>query len=181
MAEIPVEKKASMTWLWVLLAILVAALLVWWAAAEDDDVEVAIADTAPVAAVEADAETIADTQTNAEASPMILSAIVARPQSNIGREFMGEVDVSGPLTDRGFWIESDGARMFALIVDQPREVPLDINAGQRLRITGETVREGGVISNLEGAALKESTLDVLQDGEVFMLVNESDIEILSRA
>lgn len=181
MAEIPVRKKTSSTWIWVLLAVIVAALLIWWAAASDDDAEVAVADTAPMEAVETATPTVADTQTSAEASPVTLSAILAQPQTYIGREYTGEVDVSGPLTDRGFWIESDGVRMFALIIDQPREVPLDINAGQRLRITGGTVREGGVVTDLEGVELKENTRDVLQGEDVFMLVDESDIEILSRA
>lgn len=37
MAEIPVEKKSSYTWLWILLALLLAALLLWWLL--DDDVD----------------------------------------------------------------------------------------------------------------------------------------------
>lgn len=36
MAEIPVEKKSSNTWIWLLLAAILVALLVWWFAAEDD-------------------------------------------------------------------------------------------------------------------------------------------------
>lgn len=45
MAEIPVEKKSSMNWLWVLLALLVAALLLWWLLDDNDNNQV----TEPVA------------------------------------------------------------------------------------------------------------------------------------
>lgn len=37
MAEIPVEKKSSLGWLWILLALLLAALLLWWILGSDDD------------------------------------------------------------------------------------------------------------------------------------------------
>lgn len=175
MAEIPVTRKSSVPWLWMLLAAILAALIIWWIAAEADDVETAIDETATSEAVRP------DRQANSEALPMTLAAIVAQPQSYIGREFSGEAGVAGPLTDRGFWIESDGARMFALIIDQPKEFPLDINAGQQLRINGGTIREGGAVFDVEGAALKENTLEVLQNQNVFLLVDESRIEILSRS
>ena len=43
MAEIPVEKKSSMTWLWLLLAAILAALLIWWITADEDDAEPVLA------------------------------------------------------------------------------------------------------------------------------------------
>ena len=51
MAEIPVEKKSSMTWLWLLLAAILAALLIWWITADEDDADPVLAETA----IEADA------------------------------------------------------------------------------------------------------------------------------
>lgn len=41
MADIPVEKKSSMKWLWVLLALIIAALLLWWLLDDNDDAQVA--------------------------------------------------------------------------------------------------------------------------------------------
>ena len=173
MVEIPVEKKSSMAWLWILLAPILAALLIWWIMADDGTVETTVDQTA--------VETVdADTQTNAQPLPMTLAAITASPQSYVGQEFSGEVDVTGPLTDRSFWIENDGARMFALIIDQPREVPLDINAGQQLAISGGTIRAGGTVSDVEGVPLDEDTLEVLRDQDVFLIVDENNIEILDR-
>lgn len=174
MAEIPVEKKSSMAWLWVLLALIVAALLFWLLAAGDDDVDPVVANTTETEMVETDAPIAAD------AMPMTLTAILAQPQSYIGQQFSGEVGVSGPLTDRGFWIENDGARMFALIMDEPREVPVDIDAGQRLRISGGTIRAGGEVGELEGAPLDDDTRAVLAEQDVFLIVDEARIEILER-
>ena len=177
MAEIPVEKKSSLTWLWLLLAALLIALLIWWLASSGDDgVEPALADTAAVETV----ETSGPEGAAAGAADLTLAAIMEQPQSYIGQQFTGEVAVAGPLTDRGFWIENNGARMFALIVDEPREVPLDINPGQRLQISGGTIREGGDVTEVDGAPIDDDTRAVIADQAAFMLVDEAQIEILER-
>ena len=41
MAEIPVEKKSSLAWLWVLLGLILAALILWWLLSGDDEPEAA--------------------------------------------------------------------------------------------------------------------------------------------
>ena len=175
MAEIPVEKKSSSkTWLWLLLAALLVVLIIWWLSAADDDVEPVVVDTAPIESVET-------VEPALMAGEMTLAAILAQPQAYIGQEFTGEVDVGGPLTDRGFWVENDGARMFAIIIDEPREVPLDINPGQRLQVTGGMIREGGDVGDVDGVPLDADTRAVLQDQAAFMMVDESNIEILESA
>ncbi|WP_299307007.1 hypothetical protein [uncultured Croceicoccus sp.] len=174
MAEIPVEKKSSKSWLWILLALILGALILWWILADDDDdVEMLTTDTEV-------SETV-DTATPTMASEMTIAAIAANPQAYIGQEFTGEVDVGGPLTDRGFWVENDGARIFALIIDEPREVPLDINPGQRLSVSGGTIREAGEMTDVEGVPLDEDTRNVLADQDVFMIVDEANIDIIDEA
>lgn len=174
MAEIPVQKKSSMSWLWLLLGLLLVALIIWWLLADDDEVETDVVDSTVVEQV----EPVTGPETGE--LPMTLTAILAQPQSYFGKQFTGEVDVDGPLTDRGFWIENDGARMFAILIDEPREVPLDINAGQRLQVSGGVIRDADDISNIEGVPLDEDTKTVLNDQAVFMIVNEDDIKILER-
>ncbi|PHR19807.1 MAG: hypothetical protein COA41_06505 [Sphingopyxis sp.] len=174
MAEIPVQKKSSMSWLWLLLGLLLVALIIWWLLADDDEVETDVIDSTVVEQV----EPVTGPETGE--LPMTLAAILAQPQSYVGQQFSGEVDVGGPLTDRGFWIENDGARMFAIIIDEPREVPLDINAGQRLQVSGGVIRDADDISNIEGVPLDEDTKMVINDQAVFMIVNEDNIEILER-
>lgn len=173
MAEIPVQKKSSMAWLWILLALVLLGLVIWWATAGDDDEELA----EPVAA-EQQADGTADLTA---ADGPTLAAILANPSQFFGSEFSGEVTVGDTLTDRGFWIESDGSRLFSLIVDEPREVPKDINAGQRLRISGGMIRDASSLSDLEGRELEANTREVIAGQEVIMVVDEADIEILQQS
>lgn len=53
MADIDVERKSGMGWLWWVLGLLLLALLLWWifAAADDDEAEVAVVDPVAVPAV----------------------------------------------------------------------------------------------------------------------------------
>lgn len=177
MAEIPVEKKSSRTWLWLLLAAILVVLLIWWLSSGNDNVvdEDAVA-TAPAGTLDTVDQSAMD-----PAGPMTLAAILAQPQSYIGQTFTGEVGVDGPLTDRGFWVQNDGARMFAIIIDEPREVPMDINAGQQLMVSGGRIHEGGAVSDVEGVPLDQDTLDVIADQAAFMIVDEANIEILQGA
>jgi hypothetical protein len=170
-----------MKWLWWLIAAIVVALLIWWIAGDDDDAESVVNDTQTVEAVNADRQVNADAQSSADNGALTLATIMAQPQSHVGREFSGEVGVAGPITDRGFWVESDGARLFALVVDQPAEVPIDINAGQRLRIDGGTIRKGGDAPDVKGVPLDDDTLKIIADQDVFMVVNEKSIDILKKS
>ena len=175
MAEIPIEKKSSKAWIWILLAAVLLALLLWWLLADNND---DAAMTEPVAV-----EQTAEVATTApEAGTMTIASILANPSAFYGREgFTGEVDVGGPLTDRGFWIENDGQRMLAIIIDQPREVPMDINAGQKLRISGGTVRNPADVENLPGVPLDQDTINAMQGQEAVLVVDESNIEIVEGA
>lgn len=181
MAEIPVEKHSSTKWLWWLIAAILVALLIWWIAGDDDDAESVVNDTQTVEAVNADRQVNADAQSGANGGVLTLATIMAQPQSYVGREFSGEVGVAGPITDRGFWIENDGARMFALVVDQPAEVPIDINAGQRLTIDNGTIRKAGDAPDVKGVPLDDDTLKIIADQDVFLVVNEKSIDILKKS
>ncbi|AOL23224.1 hypothetical protein Ga0102493_112207 [Erythrobacter litoralis] len=183
MAEIPVEKKSGgKGWLWLILLLLIVAAIAWWlleeaAEGDLDDDEVAIERTEPVIT-----DTDTDTAQMAGAGAMTIAAITADPSAFYGREgFSGTVTVGGPLTDRGFWIENGGARMFAIVIDQPRERPVDINVGATLDITGGTVRNPGEIEDLTGDALDQDTIDAMEGQQAVLVVSESDIDISDEA
>ena len=179
MAEIPVERKSgSKWWLWLIL-LLLAVALIWWLLAEGDDPEVEAVDTV---AVEESADL--DSVDAAATGEMTLAASLANPSSYYGMEgFTGEVEVGGPLTDRGFWIENEGARMFAIVIDDPAERPIDINPGATLRLNGGTVRDPATISaaDIEGDALDEDTMNAISDQEAVLLIDESNMEITDAA
>lgn len=182
MAEIPVERKTAW-WPWMLLAlVLLAALLFWLATAADDDDSVI--DTTAELSDASDRATVVNedlpTATVAEAS-YALSDVVENPTEFIGRDdFRGEVSVPSVPTDRGFWIEADGARLFAVLIDGPREVPVDVNVGQQLRVAKGMLRDATFIADIPGEELEADTLAILEDQDVYLVVHEDDIEITSR-
>ncbi len=173
MAEIPVEKKRNKAWLWIIPLIILAALLIWWISDNDDR---AYTDR-PVAQETSD---MARTAAN-RASDLTVSAILANPASYIGRDdFSADVSTPEVPTDRGFWVEQDGKRMFAIVIDEPRERPIDINPGQNLRITNGMVRDAEFLKNLPGEPIDEDTRSLAESQGAFLVVDENNIEITSR-
>ncbi|MBB3035245.1 hypothetical protein [Alteriqipengyuania lutimaris] len=168
-----------MKWLWIVLLALLAALVLWWLLADDDGEQAA---GEPVAVEQGTDPEIADT--TAAAGAMTIGAILANPEAFYGEEgFEGTVTVGGPLTDRGFWIENDGARMFALVIDDPIDRTIDINTGATLRLDGGTIREGSTIAadEIEGDGLDQDTMDVIADQDAVLVIDESNITIEDEA
>ena len=180
MAEIPVERKSNKGWLWLLLVLLIIGAIIWWLLAEANEGEF---DDADEVAIEQNADTMSVDET-AQAGGMTIASILAAPEAHYGMDgFTGEFAVTGPLTDRGFWIEQDGSRMFALIIDQPREEPVDINQGARVSLDGGTIRDPEDIASgqIEGVPLDQGTLDAIAGQEAILLVNEDNITISEAA
>lgn len=176
MAEIPVEKKSSMGWLWVLLALLLLALLAWWLLSDDDDVEYVDND-----AVVATSEPVDTPEMIATAEGVTIGDVLGDPQAYLGRDdFQAEVIVptGAEMTDRGFFIEDNGARMFAIINDGPMEQPKDINPGQTLRISQGMLRDRTYLPQLSGDALDADTQALVDQQDIFLVVDEDNIQIL---
>ncbi|MDT0576729.1 hypothetical protein RM533_11130 [Croceicoccus sp. F390] len=119
MAEIPVEKKSSMSWLWIILAIIVLALLAWWIFSDDDDV-VATADNDVVA-------------TEAMAPAML--AVGERVD-------LDNVRVTSLAGDMAFNADVNGQNMLVVFNQVPTpgdatEGEYDINPGSMLNMEGE--------------------------------------------
>lgn len=172
MAEIHMEKKRSggMGWLWILLALLLIALLAWafW---PDDDVDV-------VEPVDQTSTYVAPVETPATTTgAATLAEINQNPAQWVGREYSGTVTVPEVPTDRGFWIEEDGTRMFAVLLDAPAEEPMDINPGQQLRLRA-TVRDQAYISQIPGEPMTAGTQNILENQQAYLVVGESAIEVL---
>lgn len=128
MAEIPVEKKSNMSWLWILLALVAAALLAWWLLADNDRDEVRYNDTDIVATAPAN-EMGADT----------VSALAIGETVNLDN-----VRVSSLAGDMAFNADINGENMLVLFNQVPTpndatEGEYDINPGSMVNISG-TVR-----------------------------------------
>lgn len=172
MADMDIQRKKTggMGWLWGLLALVLLALIIWWIWPDDEEVvedpEVA-AEMAPLPApiAEAPAVTIGD--------------VLGNPGAYVGQTFpRAEVTVAEVPTDRGFWIEDNGQRLFAVIIDDPAEQPKDINPGQTLRIDQGTLRDATFISNIQGAPLDSDTESIARQQDAYLVVDERHIHIL---
>ncbi|HET7322027.1 MAG TPA: hypothetical protein VFI96_06005 [Longimicrobiaceae bacterium] len=178
MADIDVQRKSGASWLWWVIGLIILALIIWWLVAYlGRDSEVApVATTAPVVTEPMSPATPVPAPTPEAGIPV--ADILANPASWDGRTVSGTVTVADVPTDRGFWIESNGQRLFALINDQPNEQPQNINPGQVLQITSATVMTSA--SEVPGT-LDTDTQGLLQGQPVFLDVDESNIELAQPA
>lgn len=194
MTEANRGKSRSNIWWWLVLLAFLAALVVWFIVRSDGNDEIAEADVAEtdiageMGSIEEppelfEGEDTAMTQpATAPGSELdvTLAAIVENPAAYVGTDGFDAQGVRVPEvpTDRGFWVENDGARMFALIIDNPQEVPKDINPGQTLDISGAMIRDASTISDdLPGDDLDQDTLNILNEQQAYLLVPEENIEI----
>jgi hypothetical protein len=177
-ADINVERKGPSIWPWII-GLIVLALLIW-ALTElfDDDADDLV--TEPIAD---DAAQVEPGPEPMDADAMLVvfpvGEIVADPAAFAGRRLSGEVRVTDVPTDRGFWIEQDGQRLFAILRDQPAEEPVDINPGQTLRISDATVLTATGIAPITGE-LDADTRGIVEGEDVVLSIDESNIEIVSR-
>lgn len=174
------EDPGRPKWLWILVIVVLVALpLIWWAS--DTDAERVETGAEIVGADTPGADPVTPPEPVAMEAGVSIADILARPTEFVGRsDFQDEVTVPEVPTDRGFWIEDQGERLFAVIIDNPSEVPKDINAGQQLRITEGMVRDATFLSQLPGEPIDADTRRILDGQDVFLVVDEEDIEILSR-
>lgn len=179
MAEIHIEKKerSGMGWLWAVLALLAVVLIAWWLW---PTAERGIAELTPLTPMTTTSGTATAAGTDTAAGIPTIATAVANPQAWVGRQFSGTVEVTDVPDDRGFWVEQDGSRMYALIIDQPAEKPVDINAGQRLEIREATFRDATHLPDLKGVPLTPSTERVVREQPIYLVLDETDLTIVDR-
>ncbi len=119
MAEIPVEKRSSNNWLWILLALLLVALLAWWLLSDDDT------------------DTVDYTQTDTVAAAPMAGALTVGQQIDLDN-----VEVTSLAGDMAFYIDMNGERVPVFFDQVPTpgtatEGRYDINPGSVVNIDGE--------------------------------------------
>ena len=175
MADIDLERKSGggKGWLWGLLALLALIAIVWWVW-PDDEADVAGAEIEAVQPV-----TPAATPEPVATGEATLADIMGNPGQYVGQSFPGgQVTIGEVPTDRGFWIQEQGQRLFAIIVDQPQEEPLDINQGQTLQIERGMLRDATFLTQLPGAPLDAQTEELARQQDVFLVVEENAISMM---
>lgn len=179
MADIDLERKrgGGKGWLWAVLGLLALVLVVWWAWPDGDD-EFADVDPAPVETVEPVAPA-ATPEPAGDIPGVSVGDILGNPDQYVGESFPGaEVTAVEVPTDRGFWIEDEGERLFAIIIDQPAEQPKDINPGATLRIDGGTLRDPAFLPEIPGEPLDSRTEEIAGEQEIFLVVDEAEITVM---
>lgn len=157
MADINVERKGPSIWPWII-GLLVLALLIW-ALAEllgDDDDDLV---ETPVPAMVEPAPVLP--------APVAAAGcpVIAAPMTYMGQMVdCGPVRVTEVISDRGFWIEDAGQRIFVLLDEGTQQNPdpsvgdvqgqmaekPDVNAGDMVQLTQATVRDAAGMSAVKG-------------------------------
>jgi hypothetical protein len=181
MADIDVERKSSMAWLWWLLGLLVLALLAWLLLRGGDDPEVAAVEPLPAPAP----VTPATTPEPIAQGPLCVAQALSGATPNIGQTLgtcsMNVVEV---VSDRGFWIEENGERVFVVINEgapgvadtQGAAERPDINPGQTITVSEAMVRDD--VQNVAGP-LDEQTRTLAGQQPWFLTVEEENVQILT--
>ena len=110
----------------------------------------------------------------------MMAMVITQPQGYVGREVSGVVKVEEVISDRGFWITQDGtgSRLFVVLHEPRGEVPVDINAGQIIRLRG-TLRDLGEQVRVDGQ-LEPQTQRVLSRQPFFLLTSTGQVAIMER-
>ncbi|MBW3570397.1 MAG: hypothetical protein KY467_04765 [Gemmatimonadetes bacterium] len=181
MADIDIERKRGGSWMWVL-GLVLLALVIWllWGLFDGDD-EAAVVE--PVAAPVVDEVQPLPPAANpptpvAQAAGIPVSQIIESPATWTGRTVGGEVRVTEVVSDRGFWIEDQGERLFVLINESGPETP-DVNQGQTLRIREAVVYGAQNLANIPGT-LEPQARQIAQGQPVVLATDGRNIEILTR-
>ncbi|CAN5280145.1 hypothetical protein BH23GEM4_BH23GEM4_18020 [soil metagenome] len=176
MADINVERREGANiWPWII-GLIVLALLIWaLAEAFGGDDEVAV-EPVPVENVEPLPPVAAPPAVAAIGLPV--AAILANPASYFGQTVSGEARVVEVPTDRGFWIEDGGQRMFVLINEPPNET-MDVNVGQTVMLSNAEVYDSSNMGEIEDQ-IDADTRRVASGTPAVLAVNHTDVEILNR-
>lgn len=176
MADINVQRRGASFWPW-LLGLIVLALLIWGIMELFDRDDDEVAQAAPAPAVVDPIPPASSTSPVAAAPTLTLipvAAIVAAP-SNYGVPLDGTARVTSVVSDRGFWIEEGGQRMF-VVIDEPKPEVKDIDAGDVVMIKQGRVYPSSNVNSIPGA-LDAETRRIIASVPTVLYVKAQNIEI----
>lgn len=134
MAEIPVERKGTPWWIWVLVAVVVIGFLIWiFSPSPRVDRDLVVAPIAPVGLPAAAGDPVRD---------LVYIVTVPDRRPLVGRTVViNNARVLDVVGDRGFWIGTSPAqRLFVMREEVPGQPPTDaelnINPGQIVSLSG---------------------------------------------
>ncbi|HEX8392429.1 MAG TPA: hypothetical protein VF665_08750 [Longimicrobium sp.] len=187
MADIDIErkKKSPLPWILGLLALLLLLFLLMRSCGDDDQAENTgtVVDTttsqtvAPVAPMPATDTTAAATgampAAGAAAGAGWIAGVLGGQMA--GQTASGQATVPSTPSDRGFWVEENGQRVFA-VLQEPMEQIKDIDPGQTVRITNAKVMRGSESAQIPESVDAEAKTTASQQ-QYFLLVPSNGVEI----
>jgi hypothetical protein len=192
MADINVERKGGgrspLPWILGLLALALLAFLLLRGCSDEGDPAPAAApadtvvtvDTtamvpATAPAVGAGAAAGAAAAVSPDALPV--GEILASADAYAGQTMSGTVTVPQTPSDRGFWVETGGERMFAILAERSEQVK-DIDPGQTVRLTDARILRGSESAQIP-ADVDAEAKQTAQGQPLFLLVPANGVEIVS--
>lgn len=193
MAEIGVEKKSSI-WPWIL-GLLVLALAIWGMVELLDDDEPEIAEVVAPAAVPVEPGVVPANPPPPEPvaqGPATIADILGNPAGLYGQTWSSSpagVRVAEVVSDRGFWIEDQGQRLFVVLNESPQPGVADVqgaadqrparnlNAGDQLMIREGMIQDPTMLQNVAGP-IDDQTRQALQGQRVFLTTNIANVQKL---
>ena len=180
MADIDLERKrgGGMSWLWWVLGLLLLAAVIWWVWPSGDEELAGGLETEPTGEVQPLPEPAPEMV--GEQPGVSVAEIIESPATYTGQTLTSEVQVTEVPTDRGFWIEDQGERLFVIIIDQPQEQPQNIQPNTTVRLQQAVVRDPTYLANLPGAPLDSDTESIARNQDVFLTVDEANIVMMGQ-
>lgn len=172
MAEIDIERKSGSRLPLILGVVL--GLLVLWGLYEVFDSDEADVTRVGVSSAPVPPPVVISPMPAADAVAIPVTAILTDP-ARYGAPLDGSAKVTEVPTDRGFWIDDGGRRMFA-VIDEPTPETKNINPGQTVLLKQARVYRSEDVGSIPGE-LTEDTKRIIESVPAVLYVQARNIQI----
>jgi hypothetical protein len=187
MADIDIErkKKSPLPWVLGLLALALLAFLLMQSCGGDEEADPAVAPVTDTTTAVSTAPMAAPDTTMAGAAGAGAAGVAGAAGAgwigtvlagtNAGQTTGGEAVVPETPSDRGFWVEENGQRVFAILAE-PMEQVKDIDPGQRVTLSNARVLRGSESSQIPQDVDAEAR-QTASGQQYFLLVPANGVQI----
>lgn len=114
--------------------------------------------------------------TDADTTAIPVDVIIVTPAEFLGQPVVGTAQVVEVPSDRGFWVENNGERIFAVVAQSPgMEQAVNVEPGQTVRLAG-LVYDSALASGIAGQ-VDPQAMQTIADQPAFLLVPAANITV----